>query len=406
MKILQLCNKVPYPEKDGGAISISVFTNELSRSGNQVKMLAMNTTKHFVDINTIPDKFKAACSLETVNIDTDLNALDAIAALFRGKSYNITRFESADYSNKLQSILSAEKFDVVQLEGLYLTPYIPIVRKHSSAPIIMRAHNVEWQIWERLASEERNPIKKIYLSILTRQLKEYESEAVNLCDGIITFTKTDMNLLQSTGCKTPIAHIPFGVDFTGLPTAKESTPGTIFYIGALDWMPNIQALEWFLEEIWPSVNKNLPDVKLHIAGRNMSEGMKATVVPNVVFHGEVEDAYSFMNDYSLMVVPLLAGSGIRVKIIEAMALGKPVITTSVGIEGIECNYGKDVLVHDTPEEFAKSVVYCTQNPGYTKTLAESGRNFVMANHDIRKITENLILFYKERISKKAGRLME
>jgi glycosyltransferase involved in cell wall biosynthesis len=107
-----------------------------------------------------------------------------------------------------------------------------------------------------------------------------------------------------------------------------------------------------------------------------------------------------MNAHSLMVVPLLAGSGIRVKIIEGMALGKPVITTTVGIEGIECTYGKDVIVADIPSEFSKSIVYCMQNPEFAKTLAENGRSFAMENHDIRKITENLIVFYKERINGK------
>jgi glycosyltransferase involved in cell wall biosynthesis len=400
MKVLQLCNKVPYPEKDGGAIGINVFSREFLRAGHKVKMLAMNTTKHFVDIQSIPAEFRNGIGLETVTVDNSVKPAKALMALLKGESYNISRFYSKEYEEKLEAILNKETYDVVQVEGLYVASYIPNIRKLSKAPIIMRAHNVEWKIWERLADEEKNPLKKSYLKILRRQLRKYEENAVNLCDGITTTTVNDMNLLKVMGCKTPIAHIPFGINVSRYSPVQSPEPNTLLYIGALDWLPNLQALEWFLKEVWNKVNSVLPDVKLHIAGRNMPENIKAGEYSNVIFHGEVENALTFMNTYNIMLSPLLAGSGVRVKIIEGMALGKPIVTSTVGIEGIECNYGKDVMVADTPDEFCNAIKQLIQNPNFTRHLSANARTFALTNHDIQKIVEKLVAFYSERIKAK------
>ncbi|MGP8214356.1 MAG: glycosyltransferase family 4 protein [Bacteroidia bacterium] len=400
MKILQLCNKVPYPEKDGGAISVNVFSQELVRTGHSVKMLAMNTSKHYVEIKDIPDKFKTSTQLETVDIDNSISPVKALIALLKRESYNVSRFDSKEFGEKLRQILEKETYDVIQLEGLYLAPYISIIRKFSTAPIVMRAHNVEWKIWKRLAIEEKNPLKKVYLNILAKQLRKYEGWAVNACDGIITFTVNDLNLLKEEGCKTPIAHIPFGIDTSRYLPVKNCDPQSLFFIGALDWMPNLQGLEWFLKEVWNKVHAALPEVKLHVAGRNMPDEMKKSTYPGIIFYGEIEDALAFMNQYNIMMVPLLAGSGVRIKIIEGMALCKPIITTSIGIEGIECEHGKDVLVADSPDEVCKAIESCIHNPGFAKQVASDGRIFAETHHDIKKIVQALTGFYGERINSK------
>jgi glycosyltransferase involved in cell wall biosynthesis len=264
----------------------------------------------------------------------------------------------------------------------------------------MRSHNVEYKIWERLAKEEKNIGKKIYLGKLAKQLKAYEQSALNLCDGVITITQADMDTFKQIGCISPMAHIPFGVSITHAPPLQNTNPDSLFYIGALDWMPNLQGIEWFLTKVWPLIHTQVPEVNLHIAGRNMPASMKNTKLQNVVFHGEVESASGFINTYNIMIAPLLAGSGVRIKIIESMAMQKPVITTTVGIEGIECEYGKDVMIADSAEDFCKTVVYCIKNPALTKQLAINGFNFVEKHHDITKITGSLTDFYRARISDK------
>jgi glycosyltransferase involved in cell wall biosynthesis len=400
MKILQLCSKLPFPEKDGGAIAVGVFTKALLKTGNKVKMLAMNTSKHFVDNNSIPKEFAETIGLETVYVDISVKPIAALTHLLRRKSYNVSRFYSDKFEHKLSEILQKETFDIIQLEGLYVTPYIKTIRKHSDAPVILREHNIEWFIWERLAKEEKNLIKRKYINALTKQLKAYEKDLLKRCDGITTFTITDMQHLRDMGCKIPIAHIPFGIDIPNYRPAPAKEQSSLFYIGALDWRPNIQGLEWLLQKVWPKINGAFPQLKFHIAGRNMPEKYKTTQIAGIVFHGEVESALNFMNDYSIMVIPLLAGSGVRVKIIEAMALQKPIITTGIGIEGIECNYENDIMIANTPEEFFNATKQLVENSAFAGQIALNARCYIETNHDIDKITNHLLVFYKDIISTK------
>ncbi|HXB13637.1 MAG TPA: glycosyltransferase family 4 protein [Bacteroidia bacterium] len=401
MKILQLCNKLPYPEKDGGAIAINTLTHSLLDAGCQVKMLAMNTKKHFTDIDSIPEKFRKDTGLETVLMDTTVKARKALLALLRGKSYNISRFYSADFRHKLESILKAEQYDVIQLEGLYLTPYIRSIRKITKAPIILRAHNVEWKIWQMLSQEEKKPLKKTYLLSLSKMLKAYETKAINKCDGLTVFTQTDKKQFIEMGCTVPIEVFPFGIALTNyIPALAAKTP-TLFYIGSLDWMPNLHGLEWFLKHVWNKVHLAYPNAEFHVAGRSMPKTLKKEDYPGVLFHGEIEDAYAFMKEHGVQLVPLFAGSGIRIKIIEGMALQKAIITTSVGIEGIDCVHGQDAIVANTSGEFFEAIKSFLDDANYSQQIASNARKYIETAHNISNITSNLLVFYKQLIPEKA-----
>ncbi len=397
MKVLQLSNKIPFPEKDGGVIAINAITNGLLHAGCEVKMLAMNTKKHFINLNIIPEKYKNDRHLEVVEMDTSVKPIGALMGLLSGKSYNISRFQSEDFSKKLAEILQKEKFDIIHLEGLYLTPYLDIIRQNSNAPIILRTHNVEWQIWQKLASKEKGGLKKWYLKKLTKQLKEYEEKIVNLVDGIASITIQDSESFKSAGCKTPMVTIPFGIDLSKYIPQETKYPNSIFYIGALDWLPNLQGMEWFFKKVWIKIIGNFPSTQFHIAGRNMPKWLRDSTYKNTVSHGEVIDAKSYMQQFDIMLVPLFAGSGVRIKILEGMALGKPIITTSVGVEGIECNLGMDVIVADTPEQFADAVNRCLSDTELKRSLGSNARKFVEDNYDITRTTTHLIDFYNERI---------
>jgi len=400
MKVLQISNKIPYPEKDGGAIAINAITDGLINAGCDITLLAMNTKKHFIDVSSIPEKYRNDRHLETVLIDTSIKPLNALIALLTGKSYNVSRFQSKEFSQKLIEILQKEKFDVVHLEGIYLASYVPLIKQHTKAPVILRAHNIEWKIWQKLAAKGKNKLKKWYLTKLSKQLKSFEEKAVNLFDGVATITNQDLSYLKEIGCKAPMITIPFGIDISKYTVKGSKYNNTLFYIGALDWLPNLQGIEWFLNNVWNQIHATFPHTEFHIAGRNMPESLRNSKYAGVVFHGEVESAKSFMEDYNIMLVPLLAGSGVRVKIIEGMAMGKPIITTSVGIEGIECTFGKDVLVADTPEQFAEAVCHCLAEKELKQSLGQNARKFVEENNDNRKAVSQLMQFYNKVISQK------
>ena len=171
MKILQICNKPPYPAVDGGAIAMNNTTQGLISNGYEVKVLAISTAKHPVNIESLPEDYLVSTKFESVFIDTSIKLKDAFINLFSSKSYNIERFISNDFTKKLIETLEKEKFDIIIIESLFVAPYITAIKKISKAKIVLRAHNVEYKIWERISSNTKNPIKKTYLSLLAKRLK-------------------------------------------------------------------------------------------------------------------------------------------------------------------------------------------------------------------------------------------
>src|SRR5690349_5417127 len=175
MRILQLCNKFPYPLKDGAAIASTYLAKAYAELGNEVTLLSMNTSKHWFDTASLPKDFDHYTDIQTVFVDNRIRPLSAFFNLFSEKSYHVERFEVAAYSRKLKEMLLKEQYDFVQLESLYLAPYIPVIRECApQAKVVLRAHNVEHEIWERVA-ENSNPLKKWYLNRITPRLKEYEA---------------------------------------------------------------------------------------------------------------------------------------------------------------------------------------------------------------------------------------
>ena len=175
MKILQVCSKVPYPSKDGGSIAMNILTEGLIACGNQVTVLAMRTSKNNIKEEEIDPAYRKKTPYRSVFIDTSVKLFPAFLNLFSSKSYNVIRFYSREFEEALISLLIKENFDIVQLETLWVTPYVEAIRKNSRAKIIFRSHNVEYSIWERLAALTHNPLKRSYLKLLASRLKKSRS---------------------------------------------------------------------------------------------------------------------------------------------------------------------------------------------------------------------------------------
>ena len=172
---------------------------------------------------------------------------------------------------------------------------------------------------------------------------------------------------------------------------------SVFHIGALDWSPNQEGLDWFIKRIWPRLNKKYPKLKFYIAGRNAPGYIRNINKPNVVFLGEVDDAYQFMAGKSIMIVPLLSGSGMRIKIIEGMALSKSIVSTSIGAEGIGVTHDQNIIIADDPEYFAEGIERLLNNFDKFEALGSDARAFVDENYDNLSISKSLLGFYKELI---------
>ena len=397
LKILQLCLRVPLPPYDGATIAMYNLAESLTASGAAVKMLSFNTKKHFMDANSIDAALLDKYKLETVFLDASVNAWDAFTNLFKpNESYNIVRFDSAAFHQKLKEILQSETFDFILFEGLFLSPYLQTVRTFSKAKCILRAHNVEWLIWKRLAAATTNSLKKIYLHFLSDRLKRYENKVINNFDAIVAISELDKNLFLKDGCNIPIEVAP-----TGMNTAKyknieqmDADSLSLFHLGSMDWLPNIEAVDWLLKDIWPMIQQKSNKVHLFLAGKNMNPKYFNIKSENLIVAGEIKDALKFMENKQIMVVPLLSGGGIRIKILEGLAAGKVIVSTSTGAEGINYSDKKNILIADTPEDFTKTILSLLNNPNLLNNIAREAQILARTQYDNILIGKKLAGFLK------------
>lgn len=395
MKILQLCKKFPFPLRDGESIAVNNLSRALQEEGCQISLLAMNTSKHYYDHKVLPEALSHYREVITVDVDNRIKLWGAFKNLFTEESYHITRFISPAFTDKLRSLLSKNEYDLIQLETLYLAPYIPIIKKLTKAPIAMRAHNVEHEIWERIGENTRFLPKKWYLKYLTQKLKDYETQQLSSYDVLVAITDRDLVKFQKMGFNNMSICVPIGINPEDYRPNFSSYQKhlSISFIGSLDWMPNQEGLMWFLDKVWGNIHRRFPELTLHIAGRNTPPWILSMKRKNVIIHGEVPSAKHFINKHSLMLVPLRSGSGMRAKILEGMALGKTVISTSMGLEGIHAQNQAEVLIADTIEEFVKSIDFCYQSNGELKRMGEKALEFVGQHYDSRHIAKKLVQAY-------------
>ena len=395
MKILLLCNKPPYPALEGGPMAMNSIVTGLLEAGHEVKILAVNSTKYNVSMGDIPEDYRQKTGIELIDVDLRVKPLQAFKNLFSKKSYHVERFISKDFNSRLVEVLKQDIYDVVQLETLFMTPYVETIRTYSKAQVVLRAHNVEHLIWDRIAKGTKFFLKRFYINHLTKTLKNYELSAINTVDGIAAITRKDAAYFRKY-CATPTIDIPYGVypeEFT--PRFEIEGKPQFYHIGSMNWMPNEEGIRWFVDDCLEAVVAKVPDFVFHLAGRNMLEWLKELNNKHLDVIGEVPDAKEFVTNHDVAIVPLLSGSGIRIKIIESMALGKTVITTMVGAEGILYEEDVHLIIAENKAKMAEAIRRVNENPAMAVEMGKAARKLVEDLYDNRKITERLLLFYSQ-----------
>jgi len=396
MKILILCNKSPWPKQEGGPIAMYAMISGLIDAGHTVKVLAANTNKYTVDPKTVPVDFKQSTQIEFVDIDLSLNVTGAFYNYISRKSYHVARFHTKAFAVKLIEVLKKDSYDIIHLEMLYMASYLDVIRKYSKAPVVLRAHNIEHKIWQRVAENCTNPFKRMYLNHLYRALKRFEIGILNKVDGVVAITPVDARNLDRLSHSTNIISIPFGIKLDTLSENPiQPAEASLFHIGSMNWFPNEEGIRWLIDEVWPKIIHRLPDVELHLAGRYMTDWLTNLSVPHVIVDGEVPDVWEYMQRFSIMVVPLFSGSGIRVKIVEAMAAGKAIITTAIGAEGINYENGQHLLIAKDAKSFADAIVRLCNDGALRESLGRNARLLIAKEHDNTKLMQKLIAFYNE-----------
>lgn len=396
MHILQLSHKPPFPAVDGGALAMAQVTEGLLEAGQEVRLLTLHTDKHPFQADKVSQEILHQTKFEGIFADTTPKPSAAFLNLFSANSYQLQRFDVPEMHQRLSKVLTENSYDIVHLESLFMVPYLDTIRKHSRAKVVLRSHNVEYQLGEAKVQSLPPGIKKHYWNLLTKRLKRFELAHQNAYDGLACISEQDRQHFLQSGTTIPSLTLPLGLK---LPESGDTRSGTgLVFLGALDWAPNIEGLEWFVKHCWPEIKQNLPELQFRIAGRNPGSELENLSGNGVSIIGEVPDAASFLQSGALVVAPVLSGSGVRVKVLEALALGLPLATTTKGIEGTELIAGTHLLVADDPRELGRQIVELAKNPEIGQQMGLTAARFMALHHLRHKVTERLIQFYQSLLS--------
>lgn len=385
MNILQLCPKSPFPPTEGGPMAMKAIRDGLVLRGHRVFTLTMSTPSY-----PVKDEWRRNIpGFQACDVDTRVKPFNAFTNLLMNRSYHVARFKNRRFASVLQQVLSENTFDAVLCESIYMMPYFEQIVSQKKIPVLLRAHNVEHLIWQRVAAGEKNFIKQWYLKILAAQLKKYEIRALSEAHAIAAISSVDALFFSKLCPEAHIHTIPFALDVSFSEIDRRAFTGRFGHIGSMDWAPNLEGINWFLTEVWPSIHHQFPNVSFHLAGRNMPASIQTNEQMQCFVHGEVADSKVFISSLDVLVVPLFSGSGVRIKIAEAMSLGVPVLTTAVGAEGLEVTGGNDVFIATDKLEMIEIVREITQNPLRLGSVTENALNTIKEHHSPEKVSLKL-----------------
>jgi glycosyltransferase involved in cell wall biosynthesis len=391
MKFLQICQKPPLPLTDGGCIAFHALTTGLLQAGQSVKVFTLFTDKHDFLLETMPEDYVQKTDIEGVYVDTNMNLVDVYCNFMTRDPYNLSRFFSVDVDIRLTRLLQKEKYDCIILESIFTTPYLPTIRRNVKTKVILRSHNVEHQIWNKLAVGEKNFFKRAYMSYLSKKLYKAEIEAWRSVDGIACISYDDLQFTRVLSQK-PSYLLPVAMPVQE-PVEMKGNELKVYHIGSMDWMPNLEAINGFIENTLPTVLQEIPDFEFHIAGRKMPASLHEKKIPGVVSWGEVESAEAFARNFQIMIVPLQSGSGIRIKILEAFTMGIAVISTEQGIRGLDVDDRKEYYLAETPDQWVEAL-RALKDPEERARIGKNAQEFMEESYSNSKIIQPLVQFIK------------
>ena len=399
MKILLITHLAPFPQNSGYPIVVGNTIRGLINSGHQVSLFSLNPQKQKHHIQDPADELMGQINYYCHHIDTSISLKHAIMGLFNRKLYTVDRYYHHEFERLLVKEAENGGYDIIQFEGLFVTPYLQAVRKATQAKCVYRAHHIEYLVWERLSKQKNDPVKKLYLRMIAKRIKQYELKQFGLFHAVAVFTNQDKETIQESQSNIPVEILPVGLDLPRYqPDYRKLEFPSLFFLGAMDWMPNHEGIEWFLENFSKEITDGDLRARFYVAGNDIPERFDDyEVVGKIFIHGEVDDALEFVNTKAIMIVPLLSGGGMRVKIVEGMAMQKCIISTSLGAEGINYKHGENILIANTPQEFHRAIKRCITDENYCKRIGTSARKLVEEQHDTHKITERLVNFYERML---------
>jgi polysaccharide biosynthesis protein PslH len=300
-------------------------------------------------------------------------------------------------ASEVKRLIEASSVDLCVADFLSAALNVPL---GDSVPVVLFEHNVEHIIWRRIAQHEKQLWRRLLLEIESSKMRRSEAEACRRADLTLAVSETDRARLLEIAPGANIATIPTGVDtayFT--PDGAPTSPHSLVFTGSLDWYPNEDALLYFFREILPAIRGAVADVTVTVVGRNPSARLRAAAdaIPGIALTGTVPDVRPYVREAAVFIVPLRIGSGTRLKIFEALAMGKAVVSTTVGAEGLGLTPGVHFLQADAPDQFANAVVSLLRFPAHRDALGKAARHLVETHYSWPQVSRQFEAHFQRLI---------
>ncbi|MDT8324513.1 MAG: glycosyltransferase, partial [Bacteroidota bacterium] len=429
LNILQIAPRLPWPPTDGGAIGIYNITRFLAARGHRITLLT------FASDSADRGDLEQFCEVITVPHSTRNNPFFALMNLFSAIPYTMSKYQSPALTARMDELLRSRSFDIVHVDHIHMMPYGFRAQVAHQRSIVLREHNFETTIHRRFAAQVRWPLIGAWLRAQANRLYHFESAQLQHPDIIAAITPEDAEKVRDV--LPPEKHdrvrvIPAGVDVQAHRPrsgnlehgAREQTPAGpdgplgsrfagrgedavgevqpeherhVVLLGSLDWSPNRDAAEWFVEDIWPRVRKEIPGARCTIAGSRPPKKLLRDAPSGVTVAGFVEDLDALYASADVMVVPLRIGGGMRIKLLEFFARGKAVVSTGIGAEGNEARDGEHILLADTAEDFAAAIVRLLRDAELARSMGAAARALVTERYSWQRVAELFEYAYRDAL---------
>lgn len=400
MRILFFSITVPFPATDGGRIRVLNLLKQLAKT-EQVTFLALQTT---------PEDRSGIDYLTNLGIDCHLverlpspppvTMTTVVRAIIKKQPVTVSRYYSSKLEKQFHQLLDQKKIDIIHYEMFHAAQYsLP-----TKIPALLSTQNIDSYIWKRLGKETKNPVKRLIYWTQAKAFSRCERESYSEFSAATCVSANDQELLNRACPQLPVHVIANGVDLDLYQVSEIiEEPETLIFTGSMDWYPNEDAVTFFLKSILPHVRQSYPNVRMLVVGQYPTDKLRqmvelANTDSEVIITGRVDDVKPYINQASVYVVPLRIGGGTRLKILEALALRKAVVSTTIGAEGLNLVDQQEIILADQPDQFAKSIIELLDDAQRRRLLGEKGRERVENNYGWPAIAENLRQVYQNLVN--------
>jgi sugar transferase (PEP-CTERM/EpsH1 system associated) len=390
MKVLVVSTQFPSPPRSGFEMRVYQLMLQLAAK-HQVTLLS------FVDDDEARDASDLAKDLHVRVVRRAVHSVGSkrrsqLFSLGADAPYACRELYSCEMQEAINELCSSGTFDVIQLESPALFQY----RFPAESAIVLDEHNIEHELFKRLYQSERSVLRRFFNFREHRRYRRFEQAAWTSVDGCAVTSAREVGLVHEVAPQLPVEVVPNGVDLELFRNSAETQPQprTVVFNGVLDYRPNFDAALFLVNEVWPHIRLACPDARLTIVGRTRRADVRALRQPGVMIVGEVPDVRPYLTDAAVVVVPIRMGGGTRLKIVEALALAKPVVSTSVGAEGIAVQHESHLLIADEPQAFAANVLRLFADAELGLLLGSRGRQLVEERYSWDDAGARLLELYR------------